>query len=284
MTDEIRRIATPSGQLFAQRWPAAQATRGAPPDQPAGEARRLHTGPDLNDAAAPIVLLHDSLGCVALWRDFPAALARATGRDVIAYDRAGFGRSAPARGPLAASFIEDEARLALPALRQAFGFSRFVALGHSVGGGMAAGFAAAEPACCEALVTIAAQAFVEDRTLDGIRAAREAFALPGQFERLRRHHGERARWVLDAWIDTWLDPAFGGWTLDATLARIRCPVLALHGEHDEYGSPRHPARIAERVPGPVRVVLLPGCAHVPHREAMPAVLEAVAAFLGEVGR
>uniref|UniRef100_UPI001981CD2C alpha/beta fold hydrolase n=1 Tax=Burkholderia sp. Ac-20379 TaxID=2703900 RepID=UPI001981CD2C len=207
-----------------------------------------------------------------------------SGRSVIAYDRLGFGRSDPAAAPLPCDFIHAEARDALPALQQAFGFSRFVALGHSVGGAMAAACAAVHTAQCEALVTLSAQAFVEARTLDGIRAARDAFAAPEQFARLRRHHGERARWVLEAWVDTWLDPAFAAWTLDATLARIVCPVLALHGDADEYGSPLHPARIAEFAAGPTRVVLLPGCGHVPHREATAEVLDTVSTFLSEARR
>ncbi|WP_186160232.1 alpha/beta fold hydrolase [Burkholderia gladioli] len=264
MTDDFRWIDAPQGRLYAQRWPRPDDGAATPP--------------------APILMLHDSLGCVALWREFPAELARATGRDVIAYDRAGFGRSAPAQAPLPADFIAAEACDSLPALQRGFGFAGFVALGHSVGGAMAAACAAAQPEHCEALVTISAQAFVEARTLEGIRAAREAFARPDQFERLARHHGERARWVLDAWIDTWLDPAFAGWTLDATLARVRCPALVLHGEHDEYGSPRHPARIVEGLAGPARMMLLPGCAHVPHREAKPAVLGALHGFLGTPAR
>ncbi|MEK6347996.1 MAG: alpha/beta fold hydrolase [Burkholderia sp.] len=264
MSDDIHWIDTRAGRLFAQRWAGAAPAAAAD--------------------TAPIVLLHDSLGSVALWREFPAALSRATGRDVIAYDRLGFGRSEPAAAPLPHDFIHAEARDALPALQQAFGFTRFVVLGHSIGGAMAAACAAAHPAQCEALVTLSAQAFAEDRTLDGIRAARDAFAAPEQFARLARHHGERARWVLDAWVDTWLDPAFAAWTLDATLARIVCPVLALHGDADEYGSPRHPARIVEGAAGPARLVLLPGCGHVPHREAKAEVLAAISALLGTAPR
>ncbi|GAA6118931.1 alpha/beta hydrolase [Acidovorax sp. FG27] len=260
-------IATPAGRLFSRRWsPAAAAS------QAAGSGPR-----------APIVLFHDSLGCVELWRDFPAVLCQATGRDVIAYDRLGFGRSDPRAGVPPPDFVAEEAALGLPALRAHWGVGRFVALGHSVGGGMAAHCAAAAPGDCEALVTIAAQACVEARTLQGIREAQAQFAAsPGQLDRLARYHGgstERARWVLSAWVDRWLDPAFAGWSLQGAMARVTCPVLALHGERDEYGSPDQPARIAHWAAGPAQVCMLPGQAHSPHREQPAAVAARVADFL-----
>jgi len=249
-------IATPHGRLFAQRW------RGGD--------------------AAPIVLLHDSLGCVELWRDFPAALAAATARDVVAYDRLGFGRSDPHPGRLDADFIAAEADAGFAHVREALALERFVAFGHSVGGGMAVGCAARYRAQCRALVTESAQAFVEDRTRDGILAARAAFAEPGQAERLGKYHGDKAAWVLSAWIDTWLAPQFADWNLDAQLAGVCCPTLAIHGERDEYGSARHPERIAAGVRGPATLSVLPGCGHVPHRERAGETLELVAAWLRTV--
>lgn len=250
-------IAHPEGELFARRW------------SPAGPA----------PTRAPVVLLHDSLGCVELWRDFPAALCRATGRAVIAYDRLGFGRSAActARPPL--DFIAREAEHYFPALRAHFGLSRFVALGHSVGGGMAVHCAARAPQDCAALITIAAQTFAEERTLQGIRAAQALFADPAQAERLERYHGHRTPWVLDAWIGNWLHPGFAGWTLAGVLPQVACPVLAIHGELDEYGSTVHPKAIGALCPGPTQVAILPAVAHVPHREQPGQVLALAADFL-----
>lgn len=251
------RIACPGGDLFARRW------------RPAGAA-----------AAAPvIVLLHDSLGCVALWRDFPPALAAATGLDVVAYDRLGFGRSAAHPGRLALDFMADEARRFMPVLLDALGIANAIPLGHSVGGAMAIETAAALPDRCAAVVTIAAQAFVEDRTVAGISAARDQFAAPEQVARLARYHGDKARWVLDAWIDSWLAPGFAAWSLDATLPRLRCPVLAIHGDRDEYGSGVHPQRIAGLAGAGGRAVLVEDCGHVPHRERPGRVLDEVATFL-----
>lgn len=167
-------IATPQGMLFAQSWTPKQ-THGA-----------------------ALVLLHDSLGCVALWRDFPLQLAQATGRTVIAYDRLGFGASAAHPSTLPTSFVADEAHQGFAAVLAHFGLHTFVALGHSVGGGMAVCCAATYPRQCQALITIAAQAFVEDRTLAGIRQAQAEFTQPGAMDRLAKYHGAKADWVLHA--------------------------------------------------------------------------------------
>ena len=256
-----RWIAHPAGRLFVRDWPAAEGADASLP---------------------PLVLLHDSLGCVELWRDFPALLRAATGRRVIAYDRLGFGRSDARTAPPSLDFIADEAAVWFPLLREQLGLGRFAVLGHSVGGGMAVNVAARWPDDCAALVTIAAQAFVEERTLQGLRAARASFAEPGPMDRLARHHGDKARWVLSAWLDTWLSPAFAHWSLDAVLPGVHCPLLALHGELDEYGSAAHPRRLAEFCGGPATVQILPGLGHVPQRERPDEVVRRVAEFLRTV--
>ncbi len=227
----------------------------------------------------PLILLHDSLGCVDLWRDFPAALARRLARPVVAYDRLGFGRSSPRHDPPAADFIREEAEVAFPAVRAGLGISDFAALGHSVGGAMALVATARAGAACRAVVSESAQAFVEDRTVAGVRRARALFRRPDQFDRLTRWHGAKARWVLDAWTETWLSPAFASWTLEPDLPGVRCPVLVLHGDEDEYGSVRFPEFIGRHVGGPAEVHILSGCGHVPHRERPDVVTELVARFL-----
>lgn len=252
------RIPTGEGAVFARTWePARLDVRGR----------------------ATILLFHDSLGSVELWRDFPRHLAQATGRRVAAYDRLGFGRSAPHPGRLALDFVRDEARRTVPRVCDALGIERVVAFGHSVGGGMAVATAAHLGERCEAVVTESAQSFVEDRTLTGIRDARAAFTEPGRVERLARWHGDKARWVLDAWIETWLDPAFAGWCLDDELRAVRCPLLAVHGDADAYGSTEHAHRIVRLTSGPAGAVILEGCGHVPHREEPARVLGGVARFL-----
>lgn len=240
--------------------------------------------PDSAVAAGPSILLfHDSLGSVDLWRSFPARLAAITGLTVIAYDRLGFGRSDPSPSPLGHDFIAAEARTSVPALCACLGVDRLVPFGHSVGGAMAVATATKFPEACQAVVTEAAQAFVEDLTLAGIREAQARFADPEQRMRLERHHGGKAQWVLDAWIGTWLAPDFADWTLDAMLADLRCPLLAMHGDRDEYGSQAHPERIAARAGGSTTTVLFQDVGHVPHRERPELVLDAVERFLTSVG-
>lgn len=123
-----------------------------------------------------------------------------------------------------------------------------------------------------------AQAFVEERTLQGIRAARQSFSQPEQLARLERYHGDRATWVLDAWVNSWLADNFRDWCLDAVLSQVQCPLLAIHGSEDEYGSLRHPERITALAVGPAETLILPR-GHLPHREQPERVLEAIADFL-----
>lgn len=244
----------PQGRLFARSW------------EPPGAA------------GTTVVLFHESLGCSALWRDFPALLAGHTGRRVVSYDRLGFGRSDPHPGRLAPDFMADEARTFLPTVLQALAVEDFVGFGHSVGGEMALHAAARFGERCRAVVSESAQAFVEDLTLRGVRAAQVAFADPVQAARLHRHHGEKTQWVLSAWFDTWLDPAFADWSLEELRGQVACPLLVLHGIHDEFGSRAHPELIASLSTGSAEMALL-DAGHVPHRELPDEVLTRVAMFL-----
>ncbi|WP_262269071.1 alpha/beta fold hydrolase [Microvirga yunnanensis] len=253
INEQDTRIPVDGGSLFARIWtPEAPATH------------------------APILLLHDSLGCVELWRSFPRALAAATGRRVIAYDRLGFGRSDPYPGRLPFDFVAREAQHVVPRVCEQLDVQDFIACGHSVGGGMAVETAACCPARCRALVTVAAQAFVVDRTLAGIRVAQRDFQDPAHRARLARYHGDKALWAVEAWIGTWLSPDFAHWSLNEALAGVRCPVLAVHGERDEYGSAEHPRRIAA---GRGTACILPGAGHVPHREDERLLAGVISRFL-----
>lgn len=229
---------------------------------------------------APILLFHDSLGCVRLWRSFPAALAGATGRRVIAYDRLGFGRSDPRAGPLPRDFVEQEGRDVAPLVLDALGVQRFVAFGHSVGGGMAAEAAAALGERCEAAIAVSSLAYVDERGRAGIRVEGAAFRAPGGLDKLARYHGDKARWVVDSWVDTWLAPSFDDYTFDAALAACFCPVLALQGDRDDYGGMDHPARIAAMARhGAMQAI--PDCGHFPHRDRETALVGMAAEFLAD---
>lgn len=225
------------------------------------------------------LLFHDSLGSVELWRDFPAVLAQVTRCPVIAYDRVGFGQSAASEARLGDHFYGDEAETSVPALLSHLGVWRLIPFGHSVGGSMAIVTGGHFADMTLAVVTESAQAFVESRTVAGLREAKTTFADPGQLARLARYHGDKATWVLDAWLETWLRPSFAHFSLDDALGRLRCPVLALHGDRDEFGSRAHPERIVAHAPAGSEMVLLRDCGHVPHRERQADVLHAVTRFL-----
>lgn len=250
-------VGVPGGRMYVRIWKAGGA-----------------------DAAAPVILLHDSLGCVGMWRDFPGALAVKLGRTVIAYDRLGFGRSSARAGLPSIDFIAEEAEIYFPAVREALGLKRFVLFGHSVGGGMAVMCAGRFTDECQGLITEAAQAFVEERTRQGILHARAAFQDARVLAKLEKYHGGKAAWVLRAWTDVWLSPAFASWTLAPALPRVRSQLLAIHGEKDEYGTIASPQMICDLTGGAARKLIIPGCGHVPHREQQDMVLDAVAGFLG----
>lgn len=253
------RIDTPDGVLFCRVW-----------------------SPAVSGARAPIVLLHDSLGSVELWRGFPEALCAATGRQVVAYDRLGFGRSDAHPATLALDFIAREAENGFDTVLRHLGIEGFILFGHSVGGGMAVNCAAHHAGTCVGLITESAQSFLEERTVKGLEEAREFFKDPAQIARLERYHGDKARWVLDAWIESWLHPEFETWSLREVLPQLRCPALAIHGVEDEYGTTRHPELIAELSGGPTRLALMPDTRHVPHREKEAEVIAMVAEFVREL--
>lgn len=224
----------------------------------------------------PIILFHDSLGSVAMWRDFPEILLEQTEHPVIAYDRLGFGQSSIRNEAIELSFIEDEA-IAFNELKQQLGITNYIAIGHSVGGAMAINVAAQDPEC-RAVITIAAQAFVEAKTLHGIEDAAEQFKSEQHFARLKKWHGERTQWVLDSWINSWLAPEFKKWSLIPALSNVTCPVLAIHGKEDEYGSSEFALSIATHCQGPSDVLIINDCAHMPHREQTDSCLSAISKF------
>lgn len=223
-------------------------------------------------------MLHDSLASVGLWRGFPKLLAQQLSRRVIAYDRLGFGRSDARTAPPSLRFIEEEFASSFQRLKSALEITQYLLFGHSVGGAMSINIAS-QDRDCRGVVTVASQAFVEPITTQGIEVAKRGFQEPGQFERLEKWHGEKAKWVLRAWTDVWLSPDFASWSLAPYIGGVVCPVLAIHGDNDEYGSAAFPTFISERVSGYSKMVLLPDCGHMPHKEMPQEVLRTVQEFI-----
>ncbi|MDR2838271.1 MAG: alpha/beta hydrolase [Azonexus sp.] len=230
----------------------------------------------------PLLLLHEGLGCLAMWRDFPQKLAAATGCRVIVWSRAGYGGSEPWPQPRQPDYMHREAELALPELLAALKIEQPVLVGHSDGGSIALIFAGAFPAAPRGVAVMAPHEFVEEVTLKGIRAARAAWAMTDLPQKLARYHPARAAQVFSDWNDTWLSPAFRDWNIENYLPRITCPVLAIQGEDDEYATMRQIEAIAEQIPGGARLLKLADCGHSPQRDREAAVLAALAGFVADL--
>lgn len=227
--------------------------------------------------SVPLILLHDSLGCVETWREFPMKLSESLGRVVIAYDRVGFGKSSERTELPSLHFIREESEIYLPQILKFLKIEKCVLLGHSVGGAMAL-VAASHMDSVAGVISISAQAFVEDRTLEGVRVSQKAFRDIERLNKLKKYHGEKASWVVRAWTDVWLDYDYSSWSLKKDLPKIKCPVFVIHGDRDEYGSVKFPEMIYEGVKDS-QIKIMEGTGHVPHKEKESEVLQMVQSFL-----
>ena len=227
-----------------------------------------------------LVLLHEGLGSVAMWRDFPSRLAHATGCDALVYSRHGYGNSDPLRGDRAVRYMHDEALLALPELLDKLEIERPILVGHSDGGSIALIHAGSGVRPVAAIVTLAAHVLVEDLSVASIAAAKTAFETTGLRAKLARYHADvdSAFW---GWNRIWLHPDFRGWNIEEYLPRVACPVLAIQGEDDEYGTMEQMRRIGAQVRD-VELLELEDCRHSPHRDQPEAVLEAITRFVDRI--
>jgi pimeloyl-ACP methyl ester carboxylesterase len=231
-----------------------------------------------------LVFLHEGLGCVGRWRDFPRAVAGATGRAVLVYSRRGYGRSEPVPRPWPLDFMHDEGRRVLPALLAAAAIDDAILVGHSDGASIALVYAGEIGRGLRGVVAIAPHVFVEDVCLRSIAFLRDAFAAPASDVRakLGKHHADVDGTFL-GWADAWLDPGFRSWDLTAVLPGVRVPVLVIQGEDDEYGTVAQVDAVCRGVRGPVTRLILPRVGHVPQRDAPSETHAAVVRFVTEVG-
>ena len=224
----------------------------------------------------PILMLHEGLGSISMWRDFPAALAAASGHEVIAWSRQGYGASDRLPERRDPGYMHREAD-ALPALLDAVGVDQAYLLGHSDGGSIALIAAARSPERVTGLILMAPHVYVEPLTVDSITAAKIAYETTDLGLKLARHHDD-ADHVFWHWNDIWLDPRFRAWNIEAMLSAIRAPALMIQGLDDEYGTMDHLDRI-EAVLRDTRRLELSNCGHSPHRDQPAAVLAASVSFL-----
>jgi pimeloyl-ACP methyl ester carboxylesterase len=235
-------------------------------------------GPGPSEAPT-LVLLHEGLGSIALWRDVPERLAAAIGWGVFAYSRFGYGYSDTTPLPRPMTYMHHEAQVVLPQVLQAAGIERAVLIGHSDGGSIAAIHAAACPGThLLGLVTIAAHFLVEDLNIDSIRAIKTEYEAGPLRQRLARYHHD-VEVAFRGWNDAWLDPRFRDFDITGFLPNIRVPILALQGKADPYGTDEQLRVFAANVRAPITIDLIADAQHAPHLEAKDATLAAIASFI-----
>jgi pimeloyl-ACP methyl ester carboxylesterase len=235
-------------------------------------------GPRPHDAPT-IVFLHEGLGCVGMWRDFPDSLASAAGCGALVYSRLGYGASDPVRGPRPTRFMHDEALDVLPAVIERFDLQDVVLFGHSDGASIAVIYTGARRTPVRALILEAPHVFVESICTEKIARIAQEYEKTRLRERLARYHGANTDSMFRTWTDVWLRPAFQLWNIQEYLPAIQSPVLVVQGEEDEYGTPAQVDAVLTQVEGPAESLVLPRCGHSPHTARADEVLEAGRRFV-----
>ncbi|HMM54605.1 MAG TPA: alpha/beta hydrolase [Candidatus Desulfobacillus sp.] len=225
-----------------------------------------------------LVFLHEGLGSVAMWRDFPAKVAAATGCRTLVYSRYGYGQSELLAAPFTTRYMHDEALVALPELLDRLGIERPLLVGHSDGGSIALIHAGGSGREVAGLILMAPHVFVEDLSIASIAKAKTVFETTDLAQKLARYHRDPAR-TFWGWNDIWLHPDFCAWNIEEYLPGVRCPVLTLQGADDEYGTPAQVEAIRAQAAGEVTIRMLADCRHSPHKDQPQATLEAMAEFI-----
>jgi pimeloyl-ACP methyl ester carboxylesterase len=249
------------------------------------DGRRIEAvwhGP-LPEKAPTLVLLHEGLGCVAMWRDFPAALAARTGYGVLVYSRFGYGRSDPSPLPWPLTYMHDEALEVLPAVLDQAGVRKALLVGHSDGASIATIYAGGrQDFRVRGLVLLAPHFFVEEISVRSIAQAKQEYERGDLRARLERYHGNNVDNAFRGWNGAWLDPAFRAWRIDDAVAHVRVPILIIQGRDDQYGSPAQLDLAEADAYCPVETLLLDHCRHAPQLDQPELTLAAIADFCRRV--
>ena len=238
------------------------------------------------DEAPTLVFLHEGLGSVAMWRDFPERVVAATGLGALVYSRAGYGDSDPIALPRPVRYMHDEALITLPQVLKAAGVRETILVGHSDGGSIALIHAGGKGATQQGisirgLILAAPHVFVEEVGLDSIRAIAEKYRNGPLRDRLRRYHERNVDETFWGWNQVWLDPAFRSWNIEEYLQHIRVPVLVIQGANDQYGTTLQVRAIQDRCRGPLTAIVLDDCGHSPHVDQPELTMDAIRKFLCE---
>jgi pimeloyl-ACP methyl ester carboxylesterase len=232
------------------------------------------------DKAPTMVFLHEGLGSVSTWRDFPSQVAEITGCGALVYSRVGYGNSDPITQPRPVSFMHTEALVTLPEVLDFARVREAILIGHSDGGSIALIYAGGiKDARLRGLILEAPHVFVEDLGVESIARAADDYESGQLKQALERHHGSNADCAFWGWNRVWLDPEFRSWNIEEYLPGISVPVLVIQGEEDEYGTLKQVAAIERGCKGTVQSLILTDCGHSPHRERPQETLKAITAFI-----
>ena len=237
--------------------------------------------PSIATGCPPLVFLHEGLGSVSLWRDFPDRVARRLGGPAMVYSRFGYGKSAGLEGPRPPHFMHEEALQVLPQLLDTLHIEKPILIGHSDGASIALIHAAASGRRTTGVVLMAPHVMVETICVESIARVSETYEKSDLRTRLARHH-VRVDDAFRGWSRIWLDPRFRTWNLAKEVEALAVPALLIQGEDDEYGTVAQLDAIAEVAKGPVQRLVLANCGHAPHRDQEAVVLDAIAEFVGRV--
>lgn len=260
MDSSLHKNSTTNSIKIAFKWLAAENT--------------LRTLPTL-------VFLHDALGSIGQWKDFPDLLVKSTGCQGLIYDRLGYGDSSPNTEPRTKDYLHHEALVALPALLDKLKLNDVILIGHSDGGSISLIFAGSCPKHIRlrGIITEAAHIFVDHLTIQGIQEAVIASQNNSFLEKLSKFHGDKTISVFEGWHKTWLKEDFRNWNISNYLSTITCPSLIIQGKNDEYGTPEQVETICRLVNGPSKALMIPDCAHIPHFQSQEIVLKEMTQFI-----
>lgn len=232
-----------------------------------------------------LVFLHDGLGCVSSWRDFPADLSRATGCPAFVYSRAGYGASSPVPLPRPVRFMHDEALKTLPRVLEKMEIADAVLIGQSDGASISLIHAESTTGgSVRGMILEAPHVFVEDITVNSIETAGQDYRNGDLRRRMQKHHGPNADGAFWGWHDVWLNPLFRSWNIEQYLAAVKAPVLVIQGERDEFGTSSQIEAIRRGCSVQVTTVVLPDCGHSPHKDQPEQTLRAMTEFILRLGR
>jgi len=232
-----------------------------------------------------LVFLHEGLGCVAQWNDFPQRLCHRTGCPGLVYDRLGHGKSSPLIQPRTIRYLHEAALDELPKVVESLiPGQRFILIGHSDGGSISLIFSAERHRLLLGAITVAAHVFVEQVSLAGIRKAEEVFVQGKLRNGLARYHGKKTEQLFKAWAETWASPSFRSWTIEDLLPSIEVPLLVLQGRDDQYGTATQVEAIVNKSGGPATPLLLEDCGHAPHLDFPELTLDLMSCFVNRLAR